>query len=58
MRTQKPKQIEEDDKVEYRLILTIRQIVNDEQNMICYDSLCGIYPTLGLAVKVAKRMRK
>jgi len=52
------KQIKKDDKVEYRLVLTIWQIVNDEQNMACYDSLMGIYPTLGLALNATKKIRE
>ena len=53
-----PKQIQPNDKVEYVLVLTVRQCVNDEQNMVCYDGLLGIYPTLNDAIKTAKHLRK
>ncbi len=52
------KQIETTDKQEYRLVLTVRQVVNGEQNLVCYDGLLGIYPTLEEAVKTAKRLKR
>lgn len=57
METTKTKQIKPRDKVEYRLILTIRQIVNDKQNLVCYDGLCGAYNTLKEAVQAARRLK-
>ncbi len=55
--TKKPKQIEPTDKEEYRLVLTVRQVVNGEQNLVCYDGLCGIYNTLKEAVEAAKYLK-
>ncbi|KKM25934.1 hypothetical protein LCGC14_1589970 [marine sediment metagenome] len=52
------KQIEPTDKEEYRLVLTVRQVVNGEQNLVCYDGLCGIYDTLKEAVEAAKCLKR
>lgn len=50
-------QIKPDDKVEYKLVLTIRQMVNNKQNLVVYDSLLGIYSTAQKAEKEAKRLK-
>ena len=50
-------QIKPTDKEEYRLILTVRQVKNGKQNLVCYDGLCGIYKTLKEAVEAAKYLR-
>ena len=56
-KTTETKQIEPEDKEEYRLVLTVRQVVNGEQNLVCYDGLCGIYDTLKEAIEAAKCLK-
>ena len=52
------KQIQPGDKEDYLVVITVRQNINGEQNLVCYDGLVGIYPTLKEAAQVAKGLKQ